>query len=213
LQAVDKIAYSNDWITILFLVLFASIVLLKLINARKMKESFFAFSNFSLFEEEDIEATGFFDIFQIVIYVFSITVLSLLVYHFKIYKAPESATGFTPFSAVFGGLLIYFVSKRILEYLLMLLFMIKRGLQFFTYLKNTYLYSVAFLIYIALIFAEYSSVNHLYLFFFAGFLFFLRLTFLIVRNKKLIFNKLFYFILYICALEIAPLFVLFKLMF
>ena len=178
-----------------------------------MKESFFAFSNFSLFEEEDIEATGFFDIFQIVIYVFSITVLSLLVYHFKIYKVPESATGFTLFLAVFGGLLIYFVSKRILEYLLMLLFMIKRGLQFFTYLKNTYLYSVAFLIYIALIFAEYSSVNHLYLFFFAGFLFFLRLTFLIVRNKKLIFNKLFYFILYICALEIAPLFVLFKLMF
>lgn len=213
MQAIDKITYNNDWVTVLLLLLFASVVLLKLINAKKMKENFLAFFNFGLIEEDDIESTGFFDVFQIIIFVFSVTVLSLLAYHFKLYKLPESSRGFTPFLLIFGSLFVYFVSKRILEYLLMLLFMIKNGLHFFTYLKNIYLYNLAFFVGIALVLAEYASIDHLYLFYFAGFLFFLRFTFLIARNKKLIFNKLFYFILYICALEIAPLFVLFKLTF
>jgi hypothetical protein len=35
---------------------------------------------------------------------------------------------------------------------------------------------------------------------------------LFVNNKNLILNKLFYFILYICALEIAPLLFIYKMM-
>mgnify|MGYP000094280842 FL=1 len=213
MQALEKITYSNNWITIVLLLLFASIVLLKLIDSRRLKESFFAFFNFNLIEDEDVEATSFFDTFQIVIFVFSVTSLSLLTYNFKLYKLSESSDSFASFSSLFIGILFYFLIKRMLEHLLLLLFLIKKGLQSFVTSKTNYLYNISFLLYIALILCEYGNINRVYLFYFATFLFIIRFVFILVRNKKLIFNKLFYFILYICALEIAPLFVLFKLMF
>ncbi|NQV78269.1 MAG: DUF4271 domain-containing protein, partial [Lutibacter sp.] len=39
----------------------------------------------------------------------------------------------------------------------------------------------------------------------------LRYVLILLNNKKLIFNNLFYFILYLCALEIAPLIIVLKL--
>lgn len=193
--------------------MFVSIVLLKTIDAKKLKESFFAILNFTLIEEEDIEGTSFFDIFQIIIFIFSTTTISLLLYNIKLYFLPESSTDITSFHTFFVVLLIYFLIKRIFEYILSLLFLIKNRLQFFIKSKNNYLFSISFLLYIGLILCEYANLNKVYLICFAVFLFIVRFVFTLVRNKKLIFSKLFYFILYICALEIAPLFVLFKLMF
>lgn len=213
LQALEKITYSNNWTTILLLLLFASIILLSVIDQKKVRENFFAILNFTLIEDEDLEGNSFFDVFQILIFTFSVSVLSLLVYYFKISKTTESTIEITSFLPVFIGLILYFITKRLLEYALLLLFRIKSKLRFFIYLKNNYLYSISFLLYIALILFEYAGVNMRFVIFFAGFLFILRFAFLIIRNKKLIFNELFYFILYICALEIAPLFVLFKWMF
>ena len=213
MQATEKIVLSNDWVTLLLLFLLFCIVVLKLIDTEKVKEQFFSLLNFTLIEDSDVETDSFFNTFQVIIFLFSITVISLFVYQFKIYKIPNGALGFMVFLQVFGAVLAFFILKGILEYTLALLFMIKKRLQFFIHLKNNYLYSVAFLLYLALVLREYTSLNSYYIFFFGAIVFFVRFIFLVVRNKKLIFNKLFYFILYICALEIAPLFVLFKLMF
>ncbi len=187
--------------------------MLKLLNSKKVKENFFAFFRFTIIEDEDIDGTSFFKGFPLLMFTFSVLVFSFLLYQFKLYELPESKTGLSAFLSITIYVLLYFTAKRILEYLFLLLFMIKRSVQFFVYLKNTYLHSVSFLIYIALILFVYANINKQYLLIFAAFLFALRYVFLIARNKKLIFNKLFYFILYICALEIAPLFVAFKLMF
>ena len=213
MQAIEKIVYSNNWITIVLLFLFIAIVLLKLIDAKKLKESFFAFFNFGFLEDDDVDSVRFFDAFQIVIFFFTITVLSLVVFKFKIYLLPESTDNFVTYLTVYVGLLFYFLIKKILEYALSLLFFIKNKVQFYFKSKNNYLFNISFLVYIALILCEYANVNQLYLFYFAAFLFGVRFIFSLVINKKLIFNQLFYFILYICAFEIAPLFVLFKLMF
>ncbi|WP_397444957.1 DUF4271 domain-containing protein [Polaribacter sp. R77954] len=213
MQAVDKIVQTNDWVTLLFLILFSGIVVLKLMNPKKVKENFFAFFRFTIIEDEDLEGVSFFKGFQLLIFMFSVLVFSFLVYQFKLYKLPQTKTGLTVFLSILAYVLLYFIAKRILEYALLLLFVIKNRIQFFVYLKNSYLYSVSFLLYIALILFEYAALGKQYLLIFAVFLFVLRYVFLIARNKKLIFNKLFYFILYICALEIAPLFVAFKLMF
>ena len=213
MQALEKITYSNNWITILFLLLFTCIVLLKIIDAKKLKESFFTILNFTFIEDEDIEGNSFFDAFQIVIFIFSVTTISLLIYKVKLYYLPDSSVDLTSFLTFFVGLLFYFLIKRIFEYALSLLFLIKKRLQFFIISKTDYLYSISFLLYIALILCEYVNINEVYIFCFAVFLLMTRFIFILVRNKKLIFNKLFYFILYLCAFEIAPLFVLFKLMF
>lgn len=213
MQALEKITYSNNWITIILLFLYVSIVFLKLLDSKKLKESFFTFFNFSFIEDEDIESPSFFSTFQIVIFLFSIAVLSLLTYYFKVFRNEDTIKSFTTFFSIFLGVFSYFFIKRVLEYLLAHLFLIKRSLQVFLTTKANYLYSISFLIYISLILCEYAKMNVVFIFYFAAFLFLARFIFYSVRNKKLIFNKLFYFILYICAFEIAPLFVLFKLMF
>ena len=213
MQAVEKITLANNWVTGIFLFLFLSIVLLKLLDSKRLKESFFTFFNLSFLEDEDTEPTNFFDPFQIVIFFFSVVVLSLLTHKAIVFKIVNFQNTFSTFLQVFIALLTFFLAKRVLEYVLSLLFLIKKGIHFFLVSKYNYLYSLSFLTYIALILNEYAIINELYIFYFTGFLFITRFIFFAIRNKKLIFNKLFYFILYICTFEIAPLFVLSKLMF
>lgn len=213
MQALEKIAYSNSWVTLLLLLLFLSIVLLKVIDAKRLKESFFAIFNFTLIKSDDIEGKRFYDPFQIIIFIFSVATISLLVLHLKLYKVPENIGSLDSFLSLFTGLLFYFLIKRIFENALSSLFLIRNSLENFMLSKTNYLYSISFLIYIVMILSEYVKINQVYVFCFAAFLFIIRFVFVLSINKKLIFNKLFYFILYICAFEIAPLFVLFKLMF
>ncbi len=212
LQALEKIAYSNNWITSVLLLMFFSIVLLKLIDSKRLKGNFFNFFSVNYIESETEDKTGFFDVFQIVIFVFSMLVLSLLTFNFKEYKLEVILKDLPSFLSVFFSLTTYFLIKRTLEYLFSLLFLIKDEVRFFIISKYSYLYTISLLLYIAIVLSQYASLKQVYLFCFAAFLFVLRFVFHVVINKKLIFSELFYFILYFCAFEIAPLFILFKLM-
>ena len=213
MQALEKIAYSNNWVTEILLLLFLSVVLLKLLDAKRLKESFFVFFKVSVVKEEDLDSNKFLDAFEIVIFFFLVTVISLLTHNFLIYKRPTVSDSFSTFLNVFLVLLVYFLTKKILEFVLSFLFLMKESIQIFSFYKTRTLYSLSFFLYIAIVLCEYAGINQLYSYYFAGFLFIARFVLYSVRNKNLIFNKLFYFILYICAFEIAPLFILFKLMF
>ena len=81
------------------LLLFLSIVFLKVLDAKKLKESFFALFNF--IEDDDLEVTPFFNGFQSVIFLFSISVLSLLGYYFKVYKYSSVTESFTTYFSIF----------------------------------------------------------------------------------------------------------------
>ena len=213
LQALEKIAYSNYWITILLMFLFLGIVFLKAINANRLKETVFSLFNVSFIETETDEKTSFFDVFQIVIFIFFVSVLSLLIYRFKIYESTNEIDSFSTFYSIFLSLSSYFFLKKVLENIFSYLFMIKKEVYFFLISKYNYLYAVSFLLYISLVLSEYAGFSTSYLLYFSVFLFAVQFVFHIVINKNLIFRELFYFILYICAFEIAPLFILFKLMF
>ena len=213
MQAIENTLNINNWITILLLFLFVCIFLLKLLNSKKLKNSFLALFNLSLIDNDQYDSISFFNPFRVILFLFTVTVLSILTFTFKTYITPETANSFAVFSTMFGCVLVYFLFKRVLEYLLSLLFLIKSQVGFFMVSKINSLNSISFLLYIALILYQFCNIKPIYIFCFTAVLFIVRFIFSVVRNKKLIFNKLFYFILYICAFEIAPLFVLFKLMF
>ncbi|APZ45635.1 DUF4271 domain-containing protein [Polaribacter reichenbachii] len=212
MQAIENIVDTNNWITILLFLLLVSVVLLKLLNSKRLNHNFKAFFSLSLIDDE-FDSINFLNPFQITIFLFSTSVLSLLAFTFKAYITPETGNSFAAFLTIFAYVLVYLLLKRTLEYALSLLFLIKRGVRFFMISKINSLNSISFLLYIALILYQYANIHETYVFYFAAILFIVRFTFSVIRNKKLIFNQLFYFILYICAFEIAPLFVLFKLMF
>jgi hypothetical protein len=213
LQAIEKIITTNSWITALILLLFISIVILKALDTNRLRGNIFSLFNVNFVESEVEENSNFLDAFQIVIFIFTVIVLSLLTYRFKTYSSPSIIISFSSYVPVFFYLLSYFLIKRTLEFILIHLLLIRKEMRFFTVSKLNYIHNVAFLLYIGIVLNEYTSFKQVYLFYFAALLFIVRFVIHLVNNKNLIFNKLFYFILYICAFEIAPLFLLFKMMF
>jgi hypothetical protein len=213
LQALEKIATSNHWITLVLMFLLFGLVLLKAISSKRLNGSLYSLFNKNFINSESKESTSFFDVFQIVFFLFSAIVISLLVFNFKMYRSGTDDVGFSSFLSVLIRLSSYFLLLKILENVFLYVFLIKKEVRFFIISKSNYLNAISFLLYIAIVLNEYAHLKQTYLYYFACFLFFIRAVFHVVSNKNLIFRKLFYFILYICAFEIAPLFILFKLMF
>ncbi|WP_158840092.1 DUF4271 domain-containing protein [Polaribacter sp. L3A8] len=213
MQALDRVVVDNSWITILLVCLLACVFLLRGISAVRLRGCASSLINSNFVETEIEENSSFFDPFKNIIFIFSVFVLSLLVYKIYVFYSPSALEGVYAFFKIFGVVFVYFTIKRLSELLLSFLFMIHKKLDFFLVSKSIYLYAISFLVLVAVVLEEYSQLNTLFLVYFSGVLFSVRFIFHGVRNKKLIFSELFYFILYLCAFEIAPLFILFKLLF
>ncbi|AUC21767.1 hypothetical protein BTO15_06440 [Polaribacter sejongensis] len=213
MQAIERVVIDNSWITILLVCLFACVFLLRGLSVVRLKGSVSSLFNESFIDSEIEENTSFFNPFKNVIFIFSITVLALLTYKIYLYYNSSAEQGFYTFLKIFGVVFSYLTIKRLLEFLLSVVFKIDKKLDFFLVSKSVYLYSVSFFLLIAIVLVEYSQLDTPFLVYFSALLFSIRFIFHAVINKKLVFSELFYFILYLCAVEIAPLFVLFRLLF
>ena len=212
-QALERVVIDNSWITILLVCLLACIFLLRGLSLERLKGNLTSLTNNSFIEVEIEDNTSFFNTFKNVIFLFSVFVISLFTYKVFVYYVASAKQGFYIYLQVLSFVFVYFVVKRLLEISFSFLFKINKELKFFLVSKSSYLYSISFFLLIAIVLEEYSQLNTYFLVYFAGILFLLRFVLHVFRNKKLIFSKLFYFILYLCAFEIAPLFILFKLLF
>ncbi|MGB0879336.1 MAG: DUF4271 domain-containing protein [Polaribacter sp.] len=212
MQALEKAISSNYWITILLVALFFFIFLLKGLNFFRLKGIVGAFFNNGFTEEESEDRRTFFKSFDIIMLFFSISVFSLILYSFLIDHLEKKENEFLIFGKIFLVTSFYFIVKWYLEYLISILFLIKSEVRFFLVSKSTYLYTISFVLFIAVILFMYTRLGVVFLGFLAIGLFLVRFVFHIANNKKLISSKFFYFILYLCAFEIAPLLILFKLM-
>jgi len=212
-QAIEKTVIDTNWITLLFTFLLACVFLLKGLSASKLKGNVSSFMNYGFIEKEVEDISTFFNLFQSVIFIFSMLVLSLLLYKVSLFYSVFEVFGFYTYFKIFGGVFSYFSIKWVLEFSLSLLFKINNQVKFFLVSKSIYLYSVTFFLLLPLVLSHYSQLKTIFLIYFSISIFLIRFIVHLFSNKKLVFNKLFYFILYLCALEIAPLFILFKLMF
>ena len=212
-QALERTIIDTNWITILLVVLLGCVFLLKGLSNTRLKGNAFSLLSNSFIETEIEENYSFFNLFKSVIFVFSVIVLSLLVYHILLFYIVSIEQGFYTFMKVLGVVFSYFSIKWLLELLFSHLFKIDKQVKFFLFSKSSYLYSISFILLIGVILVEYSQLNTRFLVYFSALLFSIRFILHVDRNKKLVFNELFYFILYLCTFEIAPLFILFKLLF
>ena len=212
LQALERIIPYNNWITIILLVLFAIIFILKGLNSSKLSGYSYSLFNKGFVEKEAAEKTVFFKSFYSLIYFFVIAVLALIFNRFIIDYTEIKQNTFSTYFKTFIILFSFLSIKIFLEYLLSLLFLIKNQVRFFLVSKTSYLYNISILLFFVYVIFEYSNLSFNYLYGFCLLLFLIRFIILLLNNKNLIFSKLFYFILYICAFEIAPLFLMVKLL-
>ena len=213
MQALEKIVINTNWISIILVFLFAIIAVLKIIDGDKLKGYVFALFNKGFIQDEVEENTSFFSSFYSLLFIFSSVVLALVTSLLVAETNKNTSFSVSSFFLILGIIWSYFTIKSLLEIGVIRLFFIKKEVRFYVVSKFGYLYSISFFLIIFLVLFRFGPLN--FSFFIAATLglFFLKFVFQVVNNKNLVFGKLFYFILYLCAFEIAPLLIMFKLVF
>lgn len=210
MQAIEREVIANDWITLAFVFAFILIGALKSLDAQKLKGYFFSFFNKGFIELEAEENTSFFTPFHIVIILFSTTIMSLFFYFLLEQNTLNFKYDYTLFLKILTFLFLLSLGRWMLEFLIGKLFEIETKIRLFLFFKYSYLHVISVSLFIVLMIYVYSYRNYAILWIAFILLAFTRAVLLFTNNKKLIVSKLFYFILYICAFEIAPLFILIK---
>ena len=199
--------------TLIFLVLLFSVFLLKGFHRTKLKEYFFAFFNKGFIFSEIEERASLLNRFSVVLFFFTTGTFGLLTFFLMNYFSQEVFLEISLFWKTLLFFVGYLTVKRILEKLFVILFSIQTETVSFLTAKSIYTHTISLWTFPVLILFFYAALPNQILFGFILFLFVIKLGLLFANNKNLILSKLFYIILYICAFEIAPPFLLFKLMF
>lgn len=209
MEAVERIAYSNDWITGLVL-----LSLLLLVFARdRFYNRFISFvilpfnnKYVVLFNKKGRLLSGF----HIMLSVMQWLNLSLYLYlAAAIWQWYSRSDGPMNYAIILGGVLIFSLSKFGLQVLAGYIFNLEKLMQLFLFNKGSYLNFSALILFIFNLFLVYLAPESKTLVIIAfGLTVITNLigwATLLKSNLKFVTSHFFYFILYLCALEIAPL--------
>ncbi|AMC11224.1 hypothetical protein Lupro_08130 [Lutibacter profundi] len=215
-----KIIYQNkDWITIVFLVILVVLTITKVVyNERLSHTNVFFLSRKYLSIYFNKEKRKLLNGFQILLFSVQLLALSLLIFLTNVYFQFEvELLNFKGYILILFWVSLYYSSRYVLGLLLAYLFNFINEYSKIVFDKSNYFNNVILWLLPFLILSVYSRYYNKLFFEITAMLFvfllIVRYVLMLIMNKKLIFNNLFYFILYICALEIAPLIIVLKLTF
>lgn len=205
---------THDWlmITSIFLMLLLVIMrslyetrFLKLLSLTNMSAYFIEYKN---------RKNAFFSLFNALLLLFMLGVFSLffLIVQSHFFKVDLTLRNYLNTIKIFS---LFIIGRYLIGKILSFIFGINKIQGILSFVKFTYL-SIITIYLFPISFLYIYSFNNAYFLWFALGVFVLFLVFfyikILITNQKLIFSNLFYFILYLCALEIAPLIYLYKLM-
>lgn len=216
IEATERVIYSKDWITLVFMIIFALFALARSSYSQrfvKLSSLLFSRNYLVIYAKHSPLLLNSFHLFFAVIQLF---IFSLLI--FIGVKTNNSIAGefeFSFFLNILTGVFIFIVLRYFLGKLLASLFETEKEHELFTYLKMSYLSNFTLLFSPLLLLAFYVNYNSVK---FTVFISVIAVVFLLIyyalivrNNQKLILGNLFYFILYLCALEVAPIILFYKL--
>jgi len=210
MQAIDRIVISHNWITITIVFAMLLLFVLKKVDQTRLLGYSKSFFITGFIEKKAAEKQSFFSFFNLLIFAFSMLVISLSFLLLLQQFLPEYTFGFSFFSALLGFVATYFLIFLATDMALSSVFQIKNELNYFIVSKMSYVYAISLWLFPVLIITVYGLENSMVLAVSMSVLFALRIALIFTNNKKLIVSKLFYLILYLCALEIAPLLIFYK---
>lgn len=207
---------NNEWITWVFLLVFLILVLVKLGYPRRFRTflSVYVSKNFFLeYANEIAEKLNFFSIALFLVQNLLVAVfLFLCITNFSLVPFENSLWLYIE---LFLGVSIYLFSLYGIGYLLSRLFSLESVYESIIIYKYSYLKVASIISIPLLLLASYNPTNSEVLFYLmlggVSFLLTVRWFHILRHNNKLFLERLFYFILYLCALEIAPLLLVYKL--
>ena len=202
-----RVIENKDWATALFVVSFAAIAITK--SAFENRFADFAKLIYSdkyinVYKEQSNLKSGF------TIGLFFVQIISWAFFGLLVlaYLGHSQKTDWILYIQIITFLTFFVLSKYIIEKIIAIAFEIEEFVEQFNFQKVTFrTYIGLFILPINIIMFYYDSISRNFLLFIiATVLITSTLTYLVsIKNyQNIIFSKLFYFILYLCALEIAP---------
>lgn len=210
-EASEIVIHNQDWMTTVYLVIFASLVLARLLFDGRLYENTTLFlSRKYLAIYFNREKRNTLTLFQTILIIPQLLVISLLLtYVAQFMWSGEFTFSFQTFLKVLIGVSLYFGIRFVLGLIISTVLNLRKTHNKIMYEKTSYFNNITLWVLPFLVLTSYSPYNHefnlkLTIVIFI-LLLFMRYSLLIMNNKKLIINNLFYFILYLCALELVPL--------
>ncbi len=211
-EATERILISNDWITIILLIIIGLLIYNKTKYPVRFKSLQTLLYNNSYINNYSKSTPLILNAFNITCYFIFILIASLLLFVIINLKS-LTLNGDESFLRILLYVFSFVIIRSIIGFLLAFLFEKENEQQYFTFTKLSYLGNFCLLILPLLIINFY--INSVY---FSQFLIITAVLLLlfyyflqIKNNQKLVFSKMFYFILYLCALEISPFIIIYKL--
>lgn len=210
MQYIDRTIESLDWITFILIGCMVLITILKVVYPKRFDD----FIKLPISNNYFLTKGKFEELkhpFSMLFFLIQVLTLSLFIYLFFLEKGIFGAMIFIKIVlASFSFILI----KTGIEKLIGSIFDIETIINKYIFTKLSYRNFISLSL-IALNFIFYFSIepNIELLFIFSGFIILLNLFILFINYKNyrsLIFSNFFYFLLYICALEISPYLILYK---
>lgn len=202
---------TDNWITILFVVLLAFLVLLNSLFPRKFKD-FMTFFKREQFYTKYVKTFVLSDLFFLVFILFSVLIYSFILFKIKLYYTKASITNSIILFSKITAITFWFILIRfILGKLAAAIFKNRNLQEALLFYKWIYLSKNALILFPFIVIFHYynSSFSFLILGLVTAIILVYNYFVLLVKNQKIIFQHLFYFILYLCTLEIAPLIIYF----
>ncbi len=218
-EAVKIIYQNRDWITVVFLAILIVLTIAKVVhNERLSRTNTFFLSRKYLSIYFNKEKRKLLNGFQILLFSVQLLVLSLLFFLTNVYfQFQDELLNFRGYLLILFLVGLYFGLGYVLGFLLAYLFNFKEEYSKIVFEKLNYFNNLILCVLPFLFISVYLKYYNKLFFEITVVLFMLllivRYVLILSMNKKLIYNNLFYFILYICALEIAPLIIVLKLTF
>ena len=213
-QYIERISPDTDWITLLLVACVIVITIAKMVYPLRFQEFLkLPLTNkyFFVFGKND----PFYHPFTILMFVLQCICIPLAIYLALQWGYPEMiVTNTFLYVQLCTGFIVFVLAKIILEKIVGIAFNIEPLVNQYVYQKLSYRNLMALALFLSLFFLVYiipfseiilivfslvfTSLNAIALFYSYK------------TNGKLIFSNFFYFILYLCALEISPYIILYK---
>ncbi len=214
MQAVERFHETQDWITVLFVLGFFLLVLAKILYPQRFVDfiNLLNSGKFISFKGKENKAFHGFNILLLIVQAIAISIFLFVAY--EVYFEHSESAGII-FIRILTAYLCFLLLKTGVEKIIGNIFEMDDRMDYYIFQKISYRSFISLFILIASLFLVYSlDPGTLTITLIAVLCLLANVIGLIIiyrKNQNLLASNWFYFILYLCALEIAPYIILYKL--
>lgn len=215
MEAIERYSISNDLLTIVIL-----LVLLLLVVARSLFQNRFedftsllTSAKYLVIKSKEHKSLFGFNVLMLMVHILSISLFLFVLY--RSFFSPEMENSAIVFLQITTGYSFFILLKITVEKIIANVFDVDQAIDHYLFQKHTFRNFISLILFPVTIFLAYANNPKEGMFYTVIGLFLAATVYTFFRtvkkNQGLVSRYWFYFILYLCALEITPYIILFKL--